>query len=147
MTSSNGNISALLTLCAGNSPVTGEFPAQMPVTRGFDIFFAVLWRHCNGLRIMCMNDGNFPQWIRCLYPPQSIPYGHGISSHGTELFIWNVPVGAQWKNIDCTWVSRVINEHGGICMINGLQWFIMAITLPPSAVQRTHDVIISSALC
>ena len=31
--------SALLDLCAGNSPVTGEFPAQMPVTRSFDIFF------------------------------------------------------------------------------------------------------------
>ena len=28
MTSSIGNISALLTVCAGNSPVTGEFPAQ-----------------------------------------------------------------------------------------------------------------------
>ena len=32
-------ISALLTLCAGNSSVTGEFPAQRPVTRGFDVFF------------------------------------------------------------------------------------------------------------
>ena len=31
--------SALLTLCAGDSPVTGEFPAQMPVTRSFDFFF------------------------------------------------------------------------------------------------------------
>ena len=31
--------SALLTLCAGNSPVPGEFPAQRPVTRSFDIFF------------------------------------------------------------------------------------------------------------
>ena len=31
--------SALLALCAGNSPVDGEFPAQRPVTRGFDIFF------------------------------------------------------------------------------------------------------------
>ena len=31
--------SALLTLCAGNSPVTGEFPAQKPVTRSFDVFF------------------------------------------------------------------------------------------------------------
>ena len=28
MTSSNGNFSALLTFCAGNSPVTGEFPAR-----------------------------------------------------------------------------------------------------------------------
>ena len=31
--------SALLALCAGNSPVTGEFPAQRPVTRSFDGFF------------------------------------------------------------------------------------------------------------
>ena len=31
--------SALLTLCAGNSPVSGEFPAQRPVTRSFDVFF------------------------------------------------------------------------------------------------------------
>ena len=61
-------ISALLALCVGNSPVTGEFPSQRPVTRGFDIFFDLrpnkplskqsrrcwfetpacsLWRHCN----------------------------------------------------------------------------------------------------
>ena len=31
--------SALLSLWAGNSPVTGEFPSQRPVTRGFDVFF------------------------------------------------------------------------------------------------------------
>ena len=32
--------SALLALCAGNSPVTGEFPAQRPVTtRSSDVFF------------------------------------------------------------------------------------------------------------
>ena len=60
--------SALLAFCAGNSPVPGEFPAQRPVTRSFDIFFDLrpnkqlskqlwgwwietpscsLWRHCN----------------------------------------------------------------------------------------------------
>ena len=31
--------SALLAICAGNSPVSGEFPAQRPVTRSFDVFF------------------------------------------------------------------------------------------------------------
>ena len=31
--------SALLAICAGNSPVSGEFPTQRPVTRSFDIFF------------------------------------------------------------------------------------------------------------
>ena len=30
--------SALLAICAGNSPVTGEFPSQRPVTRSFDVF-------------------------------------------------------------------------------------------------------------
>ena len=31
--------SAFLAIRAGNSPVTGEFPAQRPVTRSFDVFF------------------------------------------------------------------------------------------------------------
>ena len=31
--------SALLAICAGNSPVHGEFPAQRPVTRNFDVYF------------------------------------------------------------------------------------------------------------
>ena len=31
--------SALLAICAGNSPVTDEFPAQRPVMRSFDVFF------------------------------------------------------------------------------------------------------------
>ena len=31
--------SVLLALCAGNSPVTDEFPAQRPVTRRLDVFF------------------------------------------------------------------------------------------------------------
>ena len=30
---------ALLALCAGNSPVPGEFPTQRPVTLRFDVFF------------------------------------------------------------------------------------------------------------
>ena len=73
MTSSNGNISALLVLCAGNSPVIGEFPAQRPVSRSFDVFFHLrlnkrlskqslgwwfetpshpLWRHCNDMILL-----------------------------------------------------------------------------------------------
>ena len=30
--------SALLALCAGNSPVTGKFPSQRPLTQSFDVF-------------------------------------------------------------------------------------------------------------
>ena len=32
-------LSALLAICAGNSPVPGEFPAQRPVTLSFDVLF------------------------------------------------------------------------------------------------------------
>ena len=39
MMSSKGNIFRVLAICAGNSPVPGEFPAQRPVTRSFDVFF------------------------------------------------------------------------------------------------------------
>ena len=31
--------SALLAICVGNSPGTGEFPTQMSVTRSFDVIF------------------------------------------------------------------------------------------------------------
>ena len=65
--------SALLAICAGNSPVPGEFPTQRPVTRSFDVFFDLhpnkrlskqwwgwwfetppcpLWRHRNDLKLM-----------------------------------------------------------------------------------------------
>ena len=35
--------SALLAICAGNSLVTGEFPAQRPVMRSFDVSFICTW--------------------------------------------------------------------------------------------------------
>ena len=31
--------SALMAICAGNSPVTGELPAQRPLSLSFDVFF------------------------------------------------------------------------------------------------------------
>ena len=38
--------SALLAICAGNSPVPGEFPTQWPVTRNFDGFFICARINC-----------------------------------------------------------------------------------------------------
>ena len=74
--------SALLAICAGNSPVTGEFPTQRPMTRSFDVFFDLrpnkqlrkqwwgwwfgtqscpLWRHSNvywyrALTVVCLHS-------------------------------------------------------------------------------------------
>ena len=68
MTSSNGSIFRVTDPLCGNSPVTGEFPLQRPVTRSFKVFFDLrlnkrlnkqsrrlwfetrsrsLWRHCD----------------------------------------------------------------------------------------------------
>ena len=70
--------SALLDLCVGNSPVTGEFRTQRPVTRSFDVFFDLhqnkrlnkqplgwrfetpsrpLWRHSNMPLFIIAVDG------------------------------------------------------------------------------------------
>ena len=35
--------SVLLAICAGNSPVTSEFPAQRPVARSFDVSLVYTW--------------------------------------------------------------------------------------------------------
>ena len=80
--------SALLAICAGNSPVPGEFPTQRPVTRSFDVFFGrrlnkrlskqswgwwfetlsrPLWRHRN---VMCPASSTYFTcnllWFNCL---------------------------------------------------------------------------------
>ena len=48
MTSSNGNIFHITGHLCGNSPVTGEFTSQRPVTPSFDIFFDLrLNAHCD----------------------------------------------------------------------------------------------------
>ena len=36
-------LSALLAICAGNSPVTGEFPAQRSVTKSFNVNLDLRW--------------------------------------------------------------------------------------------------------
>ena len=41
-----GTFSALLALCVGNPPVTGEFPSRRPVTRSFDV--SLIWGWFNG---------------------------------------------------------------------------------------------------
>ena len=45
-------LSALAAICAGKSPVSGEFPAQRPVTRNFYIFVDV----CLNKRLITENN-------------------------------------------------------------------------------------------
>ena len=88
--------SALLAICAGNSPVPGEFPAQRPVTWSCDVFVDLrlnkrlskkpwswrfetlmrpLWRHCNVEHFTCdiFNDSfcTFTQiWLKFVLKDQ-----------------------------------------------------------------------------
>ena len=96
--------SALLALCAGNSPVTGEFPAQRPVTRSVDVFFDLplnkrlskqswgwwfetpsrsLWRHRNASKL----TGDIPDFnvlnVPILQPDRTL---HGSLLSGFRRF-------------------------------------------------------------
>ena len=99
--------SASLALCAGNSPVTGEFPTQRPVTRSFDVFFDLrltkqlskqsrrrwfetplcsLWRHCvmNGLR----QKRNFESWRNFCHWPEVVKtttFGTGSNENFVKM--------------------------------------------------------------
>ena len=98
--------SALLAICAGNSPVPGEFPSQRPVTRSFDVFFDMrlnkrlskqswgwwfetlsrpLWRHCS-LTILSPNrtKSSRHQWLTTFdqLAPRITPHWN-LNSHFT----------------------------------------------------------------
>ena len=85
-------VSALLALFAGNSPVAGEFPAQRPVTRRFDVFCDLrlnkrlskqswgwwfetpscsLWRHCNVCELF-WEPGCWNRSVYCICKPSLI---------------------------------------------------------------------------
>ena len=91
--------SALLAICAGNSPVPGEFPTQRPVTRSFDIYFDLrpnerlskqslgwrfetlsppLWRH---RKVVLTNDlcGDLAYWF---LPDASFGLQGNVSDNG-----------------------------------------------------------------
>ena len=81
--------STLLAIFAGNSPVTGEFPTQSPVTWSFDVFFDLrlhkrlskqswgwwfetkpscpLWRHCDVVHAMWMYLSYFSMEVYVQY--------------------------------------------------------------------------------
>ena len=64
----------LSSICAGNSPVPGEFPAQRPVTRSFDVFF--------DLRLnIRLSKQSRAWWFETLSHP-----------------LWRHPHNAQWAN-------------------------------------------------
>ena len=105
--------SALLALCAGNSPVTGEFPSQRPVTRRFDVCFdlrlnkrlskqtwgwwletssALLWRHAIFVH---WHEGNH----RSNLMPVKQPYRIWVKLFKTEPPTFTIRRGSHAKSL------------------------------------------------
>ena len=106
--------SALLALCAGNSPVPGEFPAQRPVTRSFDVIFDLrpnkrlsiqswgrwfetlscsLWRHCNGVMASCVVFCDMcwrNVWINVTKPQPSSVVCCDYHLINTDCYCWKI---------------------------------------------------------
>ena len=101
--------SALLAICAGSSPVSGEFPAQRPVTRSFDVFFD-----------LHPNKRLSKQWWGWLFETASCPLwrhrnerlqngGHGDLSHCRSIVYGLGPI-IQW-HVSCCLKSRLTLAH------------------------------------
>ena len=87
--------SALLALCAGNSPVTGEFPSQRPLTRNCDIF-------CD----LCLNKRLSKQswgwWFelrrhRAHYYAIVMLIPSNYSTQRRFIFRWTITYKIDWK--------------------------------------------------
>ena len=113
--------SALLAICAENSPVPGEFSTQRPVTRSFDVYFDLrpnkglskqlwgwwfetqacpLWRHRNAYFLQ-----------GCLTGTESIPILPPIHEHSAartvrDIFTIVDPFYQLGQTLIQTWISN-----------------------------------------
>ena len=118
--------SALLAICAGNSPVPGEFPTQRPVTRSFDVFFDLrlnkrlskqswgwwfetpsssLWRHCNVQFVLRFPFGDYFIWVTII-----LVYMYKLLPFMNCLPLKNINVHYSYFIIHCD-TSIVIHPH------------------------------------
>ena len=116
---------ALLAICAGNSPVTGEFPTQRPETGSFHVFFDLrlnkrlskqwwgwsfetpscpLWRHCN---VLCAIRTIWEDYILRAY---SVYTNHWV--------VWKFTLIQETGTLSIFSRNRAIeyNSHYPICM-------------------------------
>ena len=106
-------LSALLAICAGNSPVTGKFPTQRPVTRSFDAFF--------DLRLnKRLSKQSWGWWFETLPRPF---WRHSNDLHQTICKCPSTKHRAAFTNdnfAQCFWSDDALNSfsHGEVYMWN-----------------------------
>ena len=102
-----GTFSALLALCAGNSPVTGEFPSQRPVTQSFDVFILL----CLNKRLSKQSWGWWFQtlsrslWHHSVETPSAVDPQWNILHWGSKWNLHTVCWGAIGCELGTTFVS------------------------------------------
>ena len=117
------SFSALLAICAGNSPASGEFPTQRPVTRSFDVFCDLclntrlrkqswgwwfetlsrpLWRHRNG-------------WV-------DAPLLH---NHASWMHLKSLPDLMQPQILATMWIYNYQNRNNSVIFCSIWYWTIV----------------------
>ena len=127
--------SALLALCAGNSPVTDEIPAQRPVTQSFDVFFDLhlnqgfskqpwgwwfetpsrpSWRHCNAAtKCLGLSDN-------IVLSTETKPTCNHQCARLIPLNIQNFMKMCWYETQIIPWLSGVSNHQPIDCLLNRL---------------------------
>ena len=80
--------SALLAICAGNSPVPGEFPTQRPVTRSFDVCFD-----------LCLNKRLSKQSWGWWFETLSCPLWRHNNAYNDERLVGYIDFSCGWNII------------------------------------------------
>ena len=136
--------SALLAICAGNSPVPGEFPAQRPVTRSFDVFFDLrlnkrlskqpwgwwfetpawsLWRHRNALSTSTISPilSGLLRWHWSKY--RIDPSAREVTRNGTgEKHVYPINTERHKQNVwyftDDIWLAYILKNYSDSSQIS-----------------------------
>ena len=97
--------SALLAICAGNSPVPGEFPAQRPVTRSFNVFFDL----CLNKRLSKQSWGCWFETLPCpLWRHCNVQYG---AAYGDATVPWATIIMKVWPDWQSYCLLLGLNHH------------------------------------
>ena len=130
--------SALLAICAGNSPVTGEFPAQRPVTRSLDVFFDLClnkrlskqsWGWLFDVALMLDADWDISLTSAC-YPNRSRPSDFGIKDR-REICRTFWMIISYRKSNSKSLVAKLNNETclNLCCQHHACSWHIISMCL------------------
>ena len=133
--------SALLAFCVGNSPVTGEFPAQRPVTRA--LMFSLIWACTNSWANngdagdLRRHDAHYDVIVICTW-------NYRLQNVGLVLICMDIYKFVR-RSLTCLWPSFLYNSVTGVTLYipttcNWLTWWIIKATTHVSLTLKGVDL-------